>query len=75
MGKFGGWLLYTCTIYNIYLYWCLGTFLRGLETTATYDKNTDHFILHSPTISSIKFWPGGRKYIYIYDLASRSLSL
>ena len=59
--------------YNIYLYWCLGTFLRGLETTATYDKNTDHFILHSPTISSIKFWPGGRKYIYIWLGQSQSV--
>ncbi|KAB7498100.1 putative peroxisomal acyl-coenzyme A oxidase 1 [Armadillidium nasatum] len=36
-----------------------GTFLRGLETTATYDENTEEFILHSPTISSYKWWPGG----------------
>ncbi|XP_019732078.1 peroxisomal acyl-coenzyme A oxidase 1 isoform X1 [Hippocampus comes] len=36
-----------------------GTHLRGLETTATYDPNTREFILNSPTVSSIKWWPGG----------------
>ncbi|KAJ7078539.1 acyl-CoA dehydrogenase/oxidase, partial [Mycena crocata] len=36
-----------------------GTFLRGLETTATFDHATDEFIVHSPTISSTKYWPGG----------------
>ncbi|XP_047502178.1 probable peroxisomal acyl-coenzyme A oxidase 1 [Penaeus chinensis] len=38
-----------------------GTFLRGLETTATYDPSTQEFILHSPTITSTKWWPGGCK--------------
>lgn len=36
-----------------------GTFLRGLETTATYDPKTEEFILHSPTLTSHKWWPGG----------------
>ncbi|XP_050736712.1 peroxisomal acyl-coenzyme A oxidase 1-like [Eriocheir sinensis] len=36
-----------------------GTFLRGLETTATYDSKTQEFVLHSPTITSTKWWPGG----------------
>ncbi|KAG8565689.1 hypothetical protein GDO81_012946 [Engystomops pustulosus] len=36
-----------------------GTHLRGLETTATYDPSTQEFILNSPTVSSIKWWPGG----------------
>jgi alkylation response protein AidB-like acyl-CoA dehydrogenase len=36
-----------------------GSFVRGVETTATYDINTDEFIVHSPTPSSKKFWPGG----------------
>lgn len=35
-----------------------GTYLRGLETTATYDKKTQEFIIDSPTLTSIKFWPG-----------------
>ena len=38
-----------------------GTFVRGLETTATYDKNTKEFILDCPTLTSIKFWPGTGK--------------
>jgi acyl-CoA oxidase len=36
-----------------------GTFLRGIETTATFDEDTDEFVIHSPTLSSTKFWPGG----------------
>jgi len=36
-----------------------GTFLRGLETTATYDGQTEEWIIHSPTITATKWWPGG----------------
>ncbi|XP_050423855.1 probable peroxisomal acyl-coenzyme A oxidase 1 [Adelges cooleyi] len=36
-----------------------GTFIRGLETTSTYDSNTEEFILNSPTQTSYKWWPGG----------------
>nr|XP_004655256.1 peroxisomal acyl-coenzyme A oxidase 1 isoform X1 [Jaculus jaculus] len=36
-----------------------GTHLRGLETTATYDPKTQEFIINSPTVTSIKWWPGG----------------
>ncbi|XP_069338963.1 peroxisomal acyl-coenzyme A oxidase 1 isoform X1 [Eulemur rufifrons] len=36
-----------------------GTHLRGLETTATYDPEAQEFILNSPTVTSIKWWPGG----------------
>ncbi|KAI8099931.1 uncharacterized protein BX664DRAFT_273493 [Halteromyces radiatus] len=32
--------------------------LRGLETTATFDVNTDEFIINSPTITSTKYWIG-----------------
>ena len=36
-----------------------GTFVRGLETTATYDPDTQEFVAHSPTLTSTKWWPGG----------------
>lgn len=36
-----------------------GTYLRGLETTATYDESSEEFIIHSPTLTSTKWWPGG----------------
>ena len=37
-----------------------GTFVRGLETTATYDPASQQFVIHSPTLSSTKWWPGGK---------------
>ncbi|KAJ4953982.1 hypothetical protein NE237_030814 [Protea cynaroides] len=36
-----------------------GSNVQGLETTATFDPKTDEFILHSPTLTSSKWWPGG----------------
>lgn len=36
-----------------------GTFIRGLQTTSTYDPKTKEFELHSPTITAYKWWPGG----------------
>ena len=36
-----------------------GTFLRGLETTASFDKLTDEFVIDSPTPTATKWWPGG----------------
>lgn len=36
-----------------------GTFLRGLETRADYDRTTEEFVLNSPTLSAYKWWPGG----------------
>lgn len=35
-----------------------GSNVAGLETTATFDKVTDEFILHTPSIRAYKFWPG-----------------
>ena len=40
-----------------------GTFIRGLETTATYDPSTEEFVLNSPTLTSMKWWPGTRELI------------
>ncbi|XP_030638494.1 peroxisomal acyl-coenzyme A oxidase 1 isoform X2 [Chanos chanos] len=36
-----------------------GTHIRALETTSTYDPSTQEFVLNSPTVTSIKWWPGG----------------
>ncbi|XP_061392971.1 probable peroxisomal acyl-coenzyme A oxidase 1 [Musca vetustissima] len=36
-----------------------GTYLKGLETRADFNRETDEFILNTPTISSYKWWPGG----------------
>jgi acyl-CoA oxidase len=37
-----------------------GTDVQKLETTATYDPETEEFVLNSPNIpSSLKWWPGG----------------
>ena len=35
-----------------------GSNVSGIETTATYDENTQQFTIHSPTIKAAKFWPG-----------------
>lgn len=32
--------------------------MSKLETTATYDPKSEEFVLNSPTITSIKWWPG-----------------
>ncbi|XP_059639901.1 peroxisomal acyl-coenzyme A oxidase 1-like [Cornus florida] len=36
-----------------------GSNVQGLETTATFDPKTDEFIIHTPTLTSSKWWPGG----------------
>jgi len=36
-----------------------GSNVQGLETTATFDPQTDEFVIHSPTLTSSKWWPGG----------------
>ena len=36
-----------------------GSNVTGLETTATFDESSDEFVIHTPTISATKYWPGG----------------
>lgn len=35
-----------------------GSNVRGLMTTAVFDKEKDEFVLNTPTLRSIKWWPG-----------------
>ena len=35
-----------------------GTFVAGIETTATFDKTTDEFVINTPQESATKYWPG-----------------
>lgn len=35
-----------------------GSDVQNLETTAVYDKNTEEFILNTPTVSATKWWIG-----------------
>eukprot|EP01083_Nonionella_stella_P291375 991488_1 len=35
-----------------------GSNVRGLETTAHYDARAREFVLNTPTLTSIKWWPG-----------------
>ena len=49
-----------------YFYGCFGmtelghgSNLNGLETTATFDENTDEFIIHTPNLNATKWWIGG----------------
>lgn len=59
--QMGWWLLRAmqCQITGAYAQTELGhgSNVRGLETTATFDHASKCFILHSPTLTSIKFWP------------------
>merc|ERR1712190_345489 len=36
-----------------------GSNVRGLETTATFHTETQEFDIHSPTLTSLKWWPTG----------------
>lgn len=58
-----GWWLWpaiTCQIIGCYAQTELGhgSNVRGLSTTATYDKETQQFIIDTPTLQSMKWWPG-----------------
>ncbi|XP_059903005.1 peroxisomal acyl-coenzyme A oxidase 1 isoform X2 [Gadus macrocephalus] len=61
--QFNKWvpLAQSCTVLGTYAQTEMGhgTHLRGLETTATFDPATQEFVMHSPTVTSIKWWPGG----------------
>ena len=35
-----------------------GSNVAGLETTATFDRERDEFVIHTPSITATKYWPG-----------------
>lgn len=36
-----------------------GSNVAGLETTATFDEDTDEFVIHTPHLGATKWWIGG----------------
>jgi len=36
-----------------------GSNVQGIETTATFDENTDEFVIHTPNLGATKWWIGG----------------
>ncbi|MES1913053.1 MAG: hypothetical protein MHM6MM_005284 [Cercozoa sp. M6MM] len=36
-----------------------GSNVRGIETLATFDPATDEFVVHTPHLRALKWWPGG----------------
>ncbi|GMS94134.1 hypothetical protein PENTCL1PPCAC_16309, partial [Pristionchus entomophagus] len=52
-----------------------GTNLKELETTATYEKQAEEFILHSPTRSSTKWWPGNLGKMSNYAIVTAQLHI
>ena len=54
------WAAITCQIIGCYAQTELGhgSNVRGLATTATYDQATQEFIIDTPTLQSMKWWPG-----------------
>lgn len=32
--------------------------MQGLETTATYDKDTEEFVVNTPSLTAVKWWVG-----------------
>jgi acyl-CoA oxidase len=52
-----------------------GSNVRGIETTATYDIDTDEFVINSPTQSSSKWWPGGLGHTATHSIVYANLML
>ncbi|XP_013116938.2 probable peroxisomal acyl-coenzyme A oxidase 1 [Stomoxys calcitrans] len=50
-----------------------GTFVRGLETRADFDRDTDEFVLNTPTITAYKWWPGGLGHSANYCIVAANL--
>lgn len=38
---------------------CHGSNVQGIETTATFDEDSDEFVIHTPHLGATKWWIGG----------------
>jgi len=52
-----------------------GSNVRGLNTTAHYDKATQEFVLHSPSLQAIKWWVSGLGKVATHALVYAQLIL
>jgi len=57
------WWLHKAMTNELVLCYCQtelghGSNVRGLQTIATFDRKTQEFVLNTPTLRSIKWWPG-----------------
>ena len=52
-----------------------GSNVQGLETTATFDVKSDEFIIHTPTITATKWWPGEMGRIATHALVMARLKI
>ncbi|CAK60092.1 unnamed protein product (macronuclear) [Paramecium tetraurelia] len=50
-----------------------GSDVQNLETTATYDPQSNDFVLHTPSVSAVKFWPGELGFLSNYALVYAKL--
>merc|ERR1711963_916239 len=52
-----------------------GSNVRGLRTTATYDKETKEFVMHTPVLQAVKWWISGMGKVATHALVYAQLIL
>ena len=67
-GEIGNKMVYVPTPHS-------GSYIRGLETTATYDPALQEFVLNTPTLTATKWWPGTCEYTSTMLSVTSCLSL
>ena len=49
-----------------------GSNVPGLETTATFDRAQDEFVIHTPTLTATKWWIGGAAHSATHAYVARA---